>query len=944
MIRYHPWRTIGVRDWIAACMWTGALFGIDSAGGVVRAEPVSIALGVLSIGMLAASYLLQKRSRAVLQDDNPPTTAVRGAFAPLVIGRRRLGPIIAWVDPEKRGTFSAPSGKRGQQSGAAIRQYGWHILCVGPAQRLHRIWVNGKIVWDHSISPQDYPSGSTISIGGLQGQPSEGTLTLYWGERDQPYDPILQAKLGFNCRFHGVFSVVWDKVLGDIPQWPLIEYEIEVAPRSALTGSSPWMNETLTDAEPGAGWACGVGGTVPKRVRVLWPTSPDADNGIRIGQVVRLSGNVATVLYAKSPVHVFVTNKRRITAGLPAPQWHLEIDLGAESQADVLNPQTPIAGDRIAPVDESSDDGANHAHVIDQLMFAVAPWGRALPRDPFDIGSLEDMGRRLSKGNEGLRANVILADGETFEAMLAAILADIGYFLSWDPLIGKNRFVPIREPEGDIPHVPSALILPPLPEVQRLHVDGRPADKLQFTFLDRDYNYRKQPLQIQDDGRATYANSQKHREVEIKSTTDAATAVKIAERRSQEELAAPTKRTIQAQGDAVDLVPGMPFTAHGVPHTQRLFAVKPNVLTAQVELHSMVDSYGVPVPTSPMSVPEGIGSPILPAEAAHDLLLAVFEPPPYVIRDRIAIAVARVRGAENVLGAHIWISTDDVTYKQVGTVRDSASGGLLAIDIPADTPPLVDELPAAVVPVGVDAVAVLEDLGGNDEAWLAGAQVALIGEEIAFLRSVTLDGGSPDTLTLDGLVRGRYGTGRRTHVVDDPIVIIQSHQIRYFSDVLMQPGKTLFVKSQPFTHSTVANLAEVHSVQVALRGKAFTPPDPLNLRTINRSNSYRAGEDVQLTWCYRSSAVPFTGAGMQPAGHPTGDSPVQGVFVLRIRDGGSPGTVLREISVGTSTTYTYPNADLVADFGGEPDFLEVELVNIQSGFSSNPIRTTIVKV
>lgn len=179
-----------------------------------------------------AANLLQKDEKQPLVEQKPGTTSTRGSWVPQVIGRRRIGPFVAWVGDRVVLTESGGSGGKGA-SGGAVQQTVYyesamHMLAVGPGRRVRKCWANGKIVWSGSISPESHPSGSVINLTGI-----EGKFYIYWGHVDQPVSSYFtdSGRFGIPSRFPNVMWIgVRDFRLGGYAVWPLVEWEIEVHP------------------------------------------------------------------------------------------------------------------------------------------------------------------------------------------------------------------------------------------------------------------------------------------------------------------------------------------------------------------------------------------------------------------------------------------------------------------------------------------------------------------------------------------------------------------------------------------------------------------------------------------------------------------------------------------------------------------------------------------
>lgn len=200
----------------------------------IAAVPLVGALFGLGVSVLANALRGRRRNVEQKQEDfQPATYAVQGSFVPLLIGRRRVGAVVGWVG-DRTSYPSAPLTTRGKGSrrrtsvqGTSVPHYqenGWHLICVGPATRLHRIYQDGKVLWEGPINSEDDPSGTTTTLE------TGESFTIYWGEDDQPTNSFLgdAGRVGITSRWPLVCYVVWqNKQLGPSPRWPTIDYEIE---------------------------------------------------------------------------------------------------------------------------------------------------------------------------------------------------------------------------------------------------------------------------------------------------------------------------------------------------------------------------------------------------------------------------------------------------------------------------------------------------------------------------------------------------------------------------------------------------------------------------------------------------------------------------------------------------------------------------------------------
>jgi hypothetical protein len=191
---------------------------------------IAITLGV-SLALSAASYFLMqpKKTKRKPPDFTPTTLAQQGDYIPLVIGRRRVGCLMAWAGNRSAKRGRAPGGKglggkKKKTDEFYYGEVGWTPICVGPAWKLHRIWADGKLIFDTTISSDDTPSGSALQTTNGDG------FRIYWGERLQPVNTFLgdASRVGVASRWPHVCYLEWnEKLLGTTPRWVTHEFDVE---------------------------------------------------------------------------------------------------------------------------------------------------------------------------------------------------------------------------------------------------------------------------------------------------------------------------------------------------------------------------------------------------------------------------------------------------------------------------------------------------------------------------------------------------------------------------------------------------------------------------------------------------------------------------------------------------------------------------------------------
>jgi len=881
---------------------------------------LALASGLISY---AANKLLGDKNKSPIQDDKPTSLASKGAYLPWLIGRRRVGSLIAYaglhdrhaqkekIDGGKGGAFGSPKQ-------TVWYEIGWHHLCIGPIHRLYRIWQNGSVIFSGPIDRTSNPSGSSIDVG------KEGIFEIWWGESDQPNNTIIAdpTRFGIDSQWPLIGSVLWNKKrLGTTAVWQLIEYDVEVRPiAGGLTRSNPWIEPEFTLDAPNA-----------KDITIVTNGLPGVAKVNALGKFKALFPPGGKLL---------IQNNAATANG--------EYDIWACEYSGTTNTTTITLGNKltgaiastgeIVPYVESLDAGVNAAHAIYQLLFAKYPHGLGYRTTKVDLLSLEDLGQLIQE--ERIPCSVLAQNGEEALGVFSNLLQDLGVMV---PIVnGKMVFKPIREPTGVLT-LPDGIVMSPKPEREIQH-GSRTTSKLIFTFADVERNFKDGTVFIDDDGRARRVGHPTPRKIEIPSVIDFKTAAIISERRSQEEAGSANKHKLTANRGSRKLYPGQAFVTSELPNVVRVSSKRLNTSSGKVELDVVDDFYGLAASTFQNT--QGGGLPGSPEEPQQDLQFDIVEVPGYTIGDgQQAIIVPRIRATEGHFQADIWLSVDDVTYTNVGQETDFQAGGTL-IDALTGLTTDLDYLvtgPTFTV-LGPDIVQVL-DLSADDANFFAGRQLCVITNgtvtEVCYLRKVTAISGT--TYRLDGLLRQRQASGKRAWSAGSRIYIFRNDGVLTVQDILLAPNTTVYVKTQPSTSSTIS-LADAFSKSRLLRGLGRIPENPDNIkRQDDKSLTYTtqaAPGAVPFEWNYRSLATARTGAGMQGAGAASASSAIKGVFIFRVRT--AAGALKREVDVGTALTYTYLQADYTTDFGGGGvASYKVSVQNVDGGYASEEVTVTM---
>jgi len=166
----------------------------------------------------------------------------------------------------------------------------------------------------------------------------------------------------------------------------------------------------------------------------------------------------------------------------------------------------------------------------------------------------------------------------------------------------------------------------------------------------------------------------------------------------------------------------------------------------------------------------------------------IFEPPMSLSgRPEVWLATS---GGSSWGGAEVWVSLDNATYKQVGTIYGSARHGTLTATLPAAADPDISSTLAVDLTVSGGSL-----LGGTvDDRDLFNTLAYADGELVSF-RVATLTAASKYNLT--DLRRGVYGTPIASHAIGSKFARLDQAMFRfpYTPDYV---GKTTYVKLRSF--------------------------------------------------------------------------------------------------------------------------------------------------
>ncbi len=897
---------------------------------------VATALG-FGASLLSKGPEKPKSTGSLAGGDKRAPLSRRGSILPLIIGRDRIEPIVAWTGNLKTkkkvvgggGSAGGKGGGGGEVPETTITTYSEeviHLLCVGPAFRLHRIWINEKNVFEGEIDSTSHPSGSTVDLG------KYGSIEIYWGEYNQPAH--WNTELGVpESVWPYICGVKWKPLeLGQQRAHPAIEYDIETRCEfSQLTESESW----LEDVWEGTG----------KEFNVTDVIDGIESDDTSENPIIRIKGQ--NKKYFKPGGQALLSNNTGIGENI-----QVEISKSAYSQGPnktniYVNEEIQGATNdgKIEPLAKVDVGGVNIAHAFCQLLFGRFPHGGSFDPGLFDFKSFEEWATLMSTSGESLPMRISIRDGEQIDSVMTAILEDTGILIPF--VDGAWRFFPVRDDAGPFPNIPAHLIDDPLPEIASA-VNLPRVDRAVFWFTDKKRKFAKKTVPKDNDGVADLQEYRQPNEIQMRTVVDSLTGEKVAERRKVEKLARVIPVRLTVNREAALVFPGQRFTAEGVPFLMRAARVDESFDNSSARIDATNDFYGHP-PSSAVDSDSGFNQDEN-EDTDPDLAVAVAESTQHTGKKEGIVSVARVRGNNKVGSATIYSSEQDSAgFDPVGEMYTASPGGAVLDDMAADGPLILEDGPTFTA-LGPD-ISLALDLTGDDDGWRNGKQLAIFFDpavpgvvEVCYLRAIEFVSG--DTWRMIGLMRARKGTDAIAHDHETTMVVIATpDQLFQWYEKKAVNGSSVFVKVSPAGNDGIP-LDELPAIEVPIVGHSNAPPTPLEIRTPmvdTADNMIDFGEDTPISWSLRLLDDGQGGAGSFPAGTPYSPEKLTGhanVFVDE--PDGLGGWTEKRAAIGIAietTTFTYTAAMAIEDFAGDPpDEIRVRVATVFAGVQRETSR------
>ena len=199
-------------------------------------------------------------------------------------------------------------------------------------------------------------------------------------------------------------------------------------------------------------------------------------------------------------------------------------------------------------------------------------------------------------------------------------------------------------------------------------------------------------------------------------------------------------------------------------------------------------------------------------EPGHIDYPAMFQPDAQLMHNDNEIWIA-VKGQNTTAwgGCTVWVSDNNVNYKQVGKVEFAARIGELVSDITAEATNLEVAIEGELIS------------GTTQDAERGNTLLWLDGESLSYATATLLENGN---YRLDGLIRGQYGSVAAKHKAGNQVVRCDEALVKptFLDDDI---GKTVYFKFTSFNifGGNEQSLADVSAFGYKIQGRTTIPPD-----------------------------------------------------------------------------------------------------------------------
>jgi hypothetical protein len=444
--------------------------------------------------------------------------------------------------------------------------------------------------------------------------------------------------------------------------------------------------------------------------------------------------------------------------------------------------------------------------------------------------------------------------------------------------------------------------------VQRQRIENVPTDRLPAEILLSYYDVERDfqtGLQRAARGGGAFAGARVE-QIELTAAIDAGRAKALAEKLLAERWARRSSATVSLSWRHLALRPGELVSLPDSSAVWKIRSITIERMTIELGLDRITEA------ALPDQRPADGGRVQSQPDAPHGpTILHVLDLPPLFeslpVTPRLWLAAAGTQPGWRA--AEFSVSSDGATWQDIGTANGMSVMGTAVAGLAVAAPELLDTTSSVEVLLLHDQMLLQ---GCSDTALLAGANMALVGDEL--IQFGIAEAVGPSRYRLSRLLRGRRGTeaGISGHAADDRFVLLDPAMLMPFDPAPEWLGANLSVRAAgPGDPPTALPVTTV-----VLQGRALLTPSPVHLSASRLSDG-----GIRIQWCRRSrQGWGWTGGTDAPLAEQDER------YRLHIAaDGG----LERSITI-TAPSYDYPAAGQVADCGALATSLTITVAQLSA--------------
>ena len=343
-----------------------------------------------------------------------------------------------------------------------------------------------------------------------------------------------------------------------------------------------------------------------------------------------------------------------------------------------------------------------------------------------------------------------------------------------------------------------------------------------------------------------------------------------------------------------------------------------NLESEKIVIHAVEDIFGISNVATEYSDPEDntIKPPSYVLTAfTHQRVLEA----PYVFSEEVKVVPLACRETDQDLGFDVYMSVDGGdSYLSVDRAANIQPYGTLVAKYPATTYTIDD---VSGFEIDFVAGADLIETATWPDIFSADRNSALLGDEIISFQSITPVSG--DRYKVEGIIRGRFGTQKVAHAIDEEFYFVSQNLILLDHPEIL-PGVSRKFKLVPYNIKCFGDISAATAIDLNIEGESKKPYIPINFLANGSSKVARYSTDIVLTWSPRYRGK---GAGIGSPGIVLADADREGYFEVEVW---VASVKMRTTTAIDAVTWTYTETMNTTDNGSLASEVLFKLLNYRT--------------